>query len=303
MIANTKVYGRSLDGDMNDVFFNSYAESPSEYEAIFKVESAPAGNHYKASEISPLGSLREVPEGTAIQFDTPVEGHTKTVYYTAFGLGFQLTRQMAADDLFGKVKGMASDLGAATTHKINVEAFDLFNSGFTAQTAWDGQYIFDTDHSTLKSGETIANKPATAGSLTETTLQAAFEYFYGLKGESGRPLRMMPYMLIVPEAKRAAAFALNTSEKQLGNANNDPNYVKPGGVLAPSWGVHVSRYLTSTTAWFLIAREHNYFMYWKERPEFDSGDDFFTGNALFKVWTRFSVFCLDYKGGYGNAGV
>lgn len=303
MIANTKVYTRSLDGDMNDVAMDEYAGAPSEYESLFKVETAPAGNHYKASELSPLGSLYEVPEGTAIQFDTPVEGHTKTVYYTAFGLGFQITRQMVADDLFGKIKGMAGDLGNATSYKINVEAFDLFNSGFTVQTSWDGQYIFDTDHVTMKSGETIANKPATAGSLTETTLQAAFEYFYGLKGESGRPIRMTPYMLVVPEAKRATAISLNTAQNQLGTANNDPNIVRPGGVLAPSWGVHVSRYLTSTTAWFLIAREHNFYLYWKERPEFESGDDFFTGNALFKVWTRFAVFCLDYKGVYGNAGV
>ena len=51
-----------------------------------KMMDAPPGNHYTEAELSPFGALREIPEGTGVEFDAPVEGHKKVIYYTAFGL-------------------------------------------------------------------------------------------------------------------------------------------------------------------------------------------------------------------------
>jgi hypothetical protein len=41
---------------------------------------------------------------------------------------------------------------------------------------------------------------------------------------------------------------------------------------------------------------------WRKKVQFQSGDDFSTGNALFKSTMRFAVACYDWRGAYMNAG-
>ena len=304
MITNTKVFGNHLDKDVDNIFFDEFAVTPSEYESIAKVSTAPAGDHYTEAELSPLSDLREVPEGSGIQFDMPVEGHKKVIYYDAYGLGFQITPQFWKDDLTGNFKQMPSKLAKSAAQKPNVIFFDLFNSGFTtAQTAWDGKATFATDHETLKSGQTIANKPATAGSLSETTLQAAFEYYDGLVDEAGNPIILSgPFTLLVPNQLKYSAKKLMQNVLAIGTANNDLNIVATANSIVENYALHVSRYLTSSTAWFLLSGDHDHRFFWKDRPELSSADDFYTGSALFKVWERFAAFTMGYKGSYGNEG-
>src|SRR6056297_1835251 len=104
MITNRKIFGNHLDRDVGNIFFDDYADYPSEFDRVAKVGQAPAGNHWTEAELSPLGKLREIPEGGGITFDFPVEGHKKTVYYNKYGLGFQITKEMYTDDLTGNFK-------------------------------------------------------------------------------------------------------------------------------------------------------------------------------------------------------
>ena len=116
-LTNTKVFPKSLDRDINKLFFDAYIEYPREYQQVAKIETAPPGNHYREAELSPLGQLRELPEGEGIQFDLPVEGNDKTIYYTKYGLGFQITEEMMADDLFGNFKKMPKKLAKSAVQK------------------------------------------------------------------------------------------------------------------------------------------------------------------------------------------
>jgi hypothetical protein len=302
-ITNTKVFGKHLDGDISSIFFDEYAIAASEFDKVAKVSNAPAGNHLTEAELSPLGALKEIPEGTGVTFDLPEEGHEKTVYYTKYGLGFQITQEMMKDDLTGNFKKMPSKLAKSAAYKRETVFWNLFNTAFTAATAWDGQYVFDTDHVTMKGGNTIANKPATAGSLSETTLQAAFEYFDTLVDEAGMPLDFDgPKVLVVPTQQRYTAYKLMDTLQKVGSMNNDLNVMAPGNNYV-SYTLHVSRYLTSSSAWFLLSPMHDFRFIWKEDAAMESSDDFYTGNALFKVVMRFAVAVFDYKGAYGNAGV
>lgn len=301
-ITNTKVFGKHLDNDISNIFFDEYAASPSEYDKVAKVASAPAGNHLTEAELSPLGALKEIPEGTGVTFDLPEEGHEKTVYYTKFGLGFQITQEMMKDDLTGNFKRMPSKLAKSAAYKKETVFWNLFNNAFTSELAWDGQYVFDSDHVTMKGGNTIANKPGTAGSLSETTLQAAFEYFDGLVDEAGMPLDFDgPKILVVPTQLRYTAYKLMGTLNKIGSMNNDQNVMAPGNDYV-NYTLFVSRYLTSSTAWFLLSPMHDFRFIVKEDAALESSDDFYTGNALFKVTMRFACAVFDYKGAYGNAG-
>jgi len=306
MITNTKLFPYHLDRDVNKIYFDAYLSTPSEFDRVAKIETAPAGNHYTEAELSPLGALRGIDEGGAVTFDFPVEGHKKTIYYNKYGLAFQITEEMAKDDLTSNFRGMPAKLGKSAALKREVEFWSLFNSGFDSETAWDGQYVFDTDHTTLKSGDTIKNEPDSNGSLSETTLQAAFEYFdgvgYGVKDEAGNPVLVRPKYLVVPSKLRWTANQLMKNMMNIGSANRDLNTVAPGNGIVDDYELIVSRWLTSDTAWFLLSDDHDFRFYWKDQAHMDSTDDWFTDSALFKVKMRFACFVMDYKGAYGNAG-
>jgi len=306
MITNRKIFGNHLDRDVGNIFFDDYADYPSEFDRVAKVGQAPAGNHWTEAELSPLGKLREIPEGGGITFDFPVEGHKKTVYYNKYGLGFQITKEMYTDDLTGNFKKMPSKLAKSAGLKREVEFWSLFNNGFDSETSWDSQYIFDTDHTTLKSGDTIKNEPDTASSLSETSLQAAFEYYdgvgNGLVDEAGNPLNMQPKYLIVPSKLRWTANQLMKNTMNIGSANRDLNTVNASNDMVNPYELIISRWLTSDTAWFLLSDEHDFRFWWKEQAEMSSQDDFYTDSALFKVVMRFACFAMDYKGAYGNEG-
>lgn len=301
-IANTRVFGKHLDRDVNDIFFDGYTTHRTEFDKIVNPVSAPAGNHYTEAELSNLGALREVPEGDAIVFDTPEEGHEKTIYYTEYGLGFAITKHMYKDDLTGNFKRMPSKLSKSAANKRETVFFDLFNNGFATHTAWDGEYIFSTSHETMKSGTSQSNRPAVDAALSETSLQAAFEYADDVVDEAGMPLDMEPWLLVVPTDLRWTATRLWKQEYNIGSGNRDLLTTNPANPFVNGYQIHISRYLTSTTAWFMLYRDHDFRYYWKENATLESADDFYTGSALFKVTMRFACFVMDYKGCYGTTG-
>lgn len=301
-ISNTKVFPKHLDRDVSKIFWDKYTVSPVEYTDIAKVEMAPPGNHYTEAALSGLGHLREKEEGAVIETDQPVEGNEKTIYYTAYALGFFVTREMVKDDLHQNFAKMSKKLGKSAAIKPDVVFFNhVFNNGFDSSTSNDGQYIFDTDHTNLKSSSTYANEPATPGALSETTLQAAFEYFWGLTDDQGMPINSTAGKLVIPYQETWTMEKLRKTGLIVGSANNDINTVNPSnGVVG--WTAHISRHLTDTDAWFLMGDNHDARLLWKEKPVMESADDIYTGNALFTVYERFGVAVFDAREMYGNPG-
>lgn len=299
MILNTRVFPKHLDRDVSNIFFDDYNARTPEYPMLVESENAPPGNHYTEAELSILGGLRTITEGDGVTFDNPVEGNEVTRYYTEYGLGIQLTHQMASDDLTSNFAKLPKKLSKSANDKVESTVADLFNSGFTVHTAWDGNYIFYDTRTTLKSGDTIDNS-GTAATLSETSLIAAFEYFDDLVDSAGYPIMPTPKILCVPTALRATAERLLRTPQVVGSVNNDLNMVGPSGFFGPQ--LFVSHYFTSTTAWFVLSDLWDGRLYWKEKFSMDSADDFFTGNALFKVVGRFSTFVNNPIGGFGNTG-
>ena len=299
MILNTRVFPKHLDRDVSNIFFDDYNARTPEYPMLVETEMAPPGNHYTEAELSILGGLRTITEGDGVTFDNPVEGNEVTRYYTEFGLGIQLTHQMASDDLTGNFSKLPKKLSKSSNDKVESAVADLFNSGFTVQTAWDGNFIFFDTRTTLKSGDTIDNS-GTAATLSETSLIAAFEYFDTLVDSAGYPIMATPKYLCVPTALRATSERLLRTPQVVGGVNNDLNMVGPSGFFGPQ--LFVSHYFTSDTAWFVLSDLWDGRLYWKEKFYMESADDFFTGNALFKVVGRFSTFVNNPIGGFGNTG-
>jgi hypothetical protein len=93
---------------------------------------------------------------------------------------------------------------------------------------------------------------------------------------------------------------LNTLQKP-GSFDNDTNWIKDN-ILNGNVQLFVSRNLTSSTAWFLLAEEHDFRLIWIRKTKLMKADDATTGNRLFYASQRFGVFCNETTGCYGNPG-
>jgi phage major head subunit gpT-like protein len=293
-----------MDREIDEMFMDHLMKYPSEYEMVANTKNFPKGRRYVQAEISGLGQVRAIAEGGRIEFDTPVEGHRKSVEAEKYGLGFQVTEEMLDDDFHDKVSQVAGTLADSAKDKINVEYFSLFNDGNDTHTAWDGQFVFD-DHTTLKSGETITNLDSTA--LSETSLQAAFEYFDSLVDEAGRKIKVVPDMLLVPTELRWTAARLAkqtggiTAPADTAESSGNIMTVNPTHGVVDPWQYYVCRYLIDDNSWFFISKkDHQLYLLWKKMIALESSDDFHTGTRLYKVTTRFKPAAFDYKAVYGS---
>jgi phage major head subunit gpT-like protein len=198
------------------------------------------------------------------------------------------------------MRQMPRELGQSLAWTNEVLWWSLLNDGDDTHTCSDGGYIFATTHKTLKSQETLANKPASAGSLSLTTYEAALEHFMTIKNAAGAPLNYTPYMLIIPYNLIWKARELQLTEKMPYLADNTIN---PTNVQEHSrMSFYVSRYATSTTAWWVLCPQHDLRMVWRRKVAFKNSDDYRTGNAMFKATERVKAACFEWRGAYMNAG-
>jgi len=304
------------DREIAKMFYSAYADLPTEWTKVAKVETFPKGRYLSNAELSPLGSLNRMGEGEEIMFDTPAEGHKKTISAIKFGLGFQVTEEMLDDDLQDQVAKMPQSLARSASYCVEQNFFNLFNNGFSTETAWDGLSVFNASHVTTKSGTTI-NNLGTAD-LSDISLKAAFEYYDKLVDEAGFPIAMRPNKLLIPYAQKWVANDLLKATGRVWDytdmgkglvgaatfAGDGPlmNGLNPSNGIVDGWSIQTARYLTDDDAWFLLAPEHGFTFYWKKQPKVSSSDSFGTGSKLYKVTTRFAPTVWDYKGSYGSPG-
>jgi hypothetical protein len=321
---NRGAYPYQFDKEIAKMVYGKYADYPKEFDKIAKIATFPAGKTYTEAEISGLGSLRAMGEGEAISYDMPTEGHKKSIQTVKFGLGFQKTEEMTADELFAMSTKMSASLSKAAVQCAEQNFFNLFNSGWAAATtpvtAWDAVSVFSltgVGHYTLKSNTKITN--GVASDLSQTALEAAFEYFDGLVDEAGMPLIAKPTTLLIPMGLKWVANDLSKSTGRVWDysnrgmgyvtgttiasaANNLQNGVNPSSGIVDSWKIHASRYLTDTNGWYLLSDQADARFYWKKKPTMSSSSDFDTDNEMYKLVMRFAVGVFDYKGMYGSAG-
>lgn len=295
-----------FDKDFNDIFLDRYMEYPAEHVGVAKIITMEKGRYYKLGEISGIGSLQAITEGGRVQFDVPVEGHDKSVEVDKYGLGVQFTEEMFDDAIHTRMENIAQTLSDAGRDVLDTNYFNLFNNGFASETAWDGEYVFDEDHTTLKSAETIDNDADAA--LSETALRSAFEYFDGLIDEAGRPLVVKPDLLLVPTNLRWKAHQLLKQMGGISTSGTAPDLsgnmmlTNPENGAVDSWTYKVCRYLTDDYWVFMSSKDHMAYLIMRKNLTLESQSDFETGNRMYKVTTRFKPAVFDYKPMYGSDG-
>lgn len=151
-------------------------------------------------------------------------------------------RAAVEDDQYGQIRLRVQQLAAeAATHVNRLIAETL--AGGTAALCYDGQYFFDTDHSSGSSG-TQSNLGTSA--LSMASLETSRLAMRKFKDDKGRTMNVNPNLLVVPPDLESLAIQLTQSNLQPGSSTNDINALK--GKL----DVAVSPFLTDTNNWYLL---------------------------------------------------
>jgi len=314
-------YPLQLDRTIKKMWSNEYAYAPTEWNRFAKVSDFGPGNAYSEGEISPIGGLVPMGENSPIPFDDVVEGHKKTWTLVKYGRGFAVTEEMLEDELFGKAKAGAKGLARSATLCAETAFWNLYNLGFSTALAWDGVAAFGT-HTTMKGGNTLDN--AVSADLSQTSLEAAFQYFDGLTDEAGLRVVLKPKALITGPSLRELAYGIKNATARLWaytslanglvntgddivaatalSADGVKNYLNPANGQVADWMPFVCHYLTDANSWFVVADEADARFMWKRKPSIKNEGDFNTETMLYKTTMRFSTGWGDYKGVYGSAG-
>ena len=289
-----------LSKDYEKIFFDEYAHTPEQFSKVAKFMSMDSSYHKEAT-LAGFGMAPKIEEGNPITFDYLRQGYPKEITPVKYGMGFQITEEMYDDDKSGHMKKAPKILAKSMAWAREYYFWSLLNDGDDTHKTADGQYIFATTHPSLRTSVgNQANKPASAGSLSLTTYQAGLMQFMKWKDEAGYPIDYEPYLLLIPPDLIWMARELQMSEHKPHTADNEINPVNVEGHAGMQY--MVCRWLTSTTAWFILGRNHDLRFAWRRKAKFQSGDDFATGNALFKSTMRFVPACYDWRGAWANYG-
>ena len=284
--------------DLRRVYIEEGKERPLEYPMVFNVEEMTT-NPIKDRQFTGLATMPAKPEGSAFVLDEPILGPAKEYEAEPFGLAVELTWELWRDELYGVMRDMVRGLARASRNRQEVQAWSIINNAFDNNfPGFDGVSLCHTAHPGLD-GVTRGNRPSPDVGFSQTGIQAALLRFENLTNERGMPMLLNPSLILINAANKFVAREILGSSGKPYTADNEINALNAEDL---SW--MVCHYLTSLTAWFMLASKgvHDLQFFWRDHPIFDNWDDEWTKNAIFSVYQRHTQGFGSWRGVDGTTG-
>lgn len=297
MPATRGAFAQLLAAGLYSVIFNDLAERPEEYSQIFNVY--PSSSAYEEDQlVAGLGSIPKKPEGESIKYDEPIQGGSLRYTHEAFGLGFQVTREMWDDDKYGIMKKVAQDFAGGIKQTVEATYANVLNNSFVSTTSIDGETLCNTAHPLLGGGS-YSNRSATDIALSISGLQELLLLFEKMVNERGLLKLLVPEFLEIPSDLQFVAGEILQSSYAPYLGTNEVNVMQ--GRLIP----RINHFFTSASAHWVTCKKSDHTLkgYWRTQPQYDSQDDFGTKGASYSVFFRFSAGVTYWHGVAGSRGV
>ena len=271
-------------------FHKSWEDTTPQWHMIaMMVDSMSSRNEYKW--LSEFPRMREwIGEKTIKSF----EGFDYTIINRDWESTVAINRNDIEDDMLGIYAPQARMAGYSARRFPDEIVFALVNGGF-ANLCYDGKAFFSTTHPV--GANEVSNKGTAP--LAIDTLDAAKASFGAARtallkqvDEDGRPLGVMPNILLVPSALYDTAMGLMTADRLEDGKTNI--YKKSATVLHSPW-------LSSDTAWFLLdTMQPIKPLIYQERtkPMFVQQTEMDSDSVFLRKEYRYGVECRA-NGGYG----
>jgi len=301
MAINRAQLVKELEPGLNALFGLEYSRYEQQHTEIFDSESSDRAFEEEVM-LSGFGQAPTKGEGAGVTYDSAAEVWTARYSHETVALAFSLTEEAIEDNLYDKLSSRYTKaLARSMNYTKQVKGANVLNNGFSASyTGGDGVALLSTSHPTT-SGGNVANTPATAADLNETSLEAALIAIGNFVDERGLKVNVQGRKLIIPSNLGFVAERLMASNLRTATADNDINAIRSRGMLPE--GYVINNYLTDVDAWFIKTDAPNGLKHF-QRAAMKTGmeGDFETGNVRYKARERYSFGWSDWRAIYGSEG-
>ena len=239
-------------------------------------------------------------EGSSTAYDSHAQGVTARGTNVAYSLGYIVTREEMADNLYEDVSMQrAGSLAFSMATTRNIVGANVYNRAFNSSyTGGDAKELCATDHPSLAGNQ--SNELATAADLSEASIEDLTINIMDAKNSKGLQIALQPKCLIIPTALAYEAERILKSTLRSSTADNDTNALRSMGVIPE---VVINNYLTDSDAWFIRTNAPSGMCWFDREPvQFTKDEDFDTDNAKAKAYMRFVPFWGDWRGVFGSPG-
>jgi len=298
-IISTGNHPKALWPGVYSWFGAKYDEHESQYPKLFDIKSS-SKNFEELVQQTGFGLAPVKPEGSSTAYDSHTQGYTATGTNVAYSLGYIVTREELADNLYAEVSmrraGSLAFSMAQTRENVGANIYNrVINATYTGG---DGVALGSTAHPSVSGDQ--SNILATAADLSEASLEDLTIQIMNATDPKGLKISLRPKCLVVPTALVYDANRILKSNLRVGTADNDTNALKLVGAIPE---IVVNNYLTDTDQWFIRTNAPDSLCWFdREMPQFTKDEDFDTDNAKAKGYMRFIPFWGDWRGLYSSSG-
>ena len=299
-VINTGSHPKLLWPGIHATWGQIYAEHQEEYTELYDMLSSNKA-YEQDVQVTGFGLAPVKGQGSAVTYDSEMQGWVTTYAHVAYGLGYIVTYEELQDNLYKEVATRRAKANAFSMRQTieNVAAF-LYNTAFVSTYFQmpDGQPLISAAH-VNPSGGTFSNALTPGADLSEVALEDICIQIMQTTQDRGLLISNMPQSLHIPPAEWFNANRVLKSVLQANTGNNSINVLKATNAFPK--GIKLNHYFTNPNAWFVRTNIPNGMQFfWRNRPEFAQDNDFDTKNAKAASYMRFSVGCTDPRSIYGS---
>ena len=300
-IITTGAHPKALWPGIKTFWGRQYAEHAQEYPDFFDVESSDKA-YEEDVEISGFSVLREKDQGQAANYDTEIQGAVTRYTHVAYAGGYIVTFEELRDDLYEVVsKRRSAALAFAGRQTEEIVSANVYNQAFnSAYPIGDGAALCSTAHPTMVGNQ--SNLLTTSADISEVAIEDLAIQIMQAVDYRGNKIALIPQMLGIAPPQWFDATRILNSVLQNDTSNNAVNVIKASGMFPK--GIKVNHYFLSSTAWFIRTNApYGARFMWRDKPMFDTDNEFDTKNAKALQYMRFSAGVTDWRQVFGTPGV
>ena len=287
---------------LNEEFNGIYDQRADEFAEVFKEFKGIPRNYHEEPVLYGFGAAPELPDGTAVTYQSGGVLFIQRYVYKVYGLAFALTKVLVEDGDHIRVgQTYARHLAQSLIETKETLGANIMNRAFNGSyTGGDGVSLVNASHP-IANG-TFSNVLSTAAALSQTSLEQMLIQIRNAVDNNGKRIRLTPKQIVTGPSNVFQAEVLLKSALRAGTANNDINPVKSMNMLSGGQA-NLSR-ITSTTSWFIQTDAPEGLKLATRRGlEKSMEGDFETDSMRYKSTERYAFGWTDPRGVYGTAGL
>lgn len=297
-VITTGSHPKLLWPGIKTVWGRTYDQHEPIYTKLFEVDNSDKA-YEEDVEVTGFGLAPRKEQGRSITYDVESQGQVTRYTNVAYALGYIVTREELADNLYEVVsKRRAKALAFSMLQTRERISANVYNRAFDSNyPIGDGAAAISASHPTVAGN--FSNILATAADLSEAAVESLITQMWGATDARGNLISVNPESLIVPRQLFYEANRIYNSVLQNDTANNAINVLKATSAFPK--GIVMSPYFSSATTWFIRSDvPDGPKFYTRDEMQFEQDNDFDTKNLKASAYMRFSVGVTDPRGLWGS---